>query len=150
MKDLSTPIEMLCLSTRPYSCLNRAGINTIGELVERRETLSRIRNCGDTSIREITNALDRWLDAHDVDLAKDEEVEVEVVPLYVLMMKGRTPKCLLTPSSAYDMTDTDIIPMLNTTDYHKGLICVRVPLDGSSPIITVGDDVVDYTLTTLK
>ncbi len=51
-----TPLENLELGARPYNSLKRAGYNTVGELVDdltEGKELSRIRNCGRNSIREI-------------------------------------------------------------------------------------------------
>ena len=51
-----TPVDALELSVRAYHCLMRYGYATIGDLVEgiaAGDDLSKIRNCGKTSIQEI-------------------------------------------------------------------------------------------------
>lgn len=56
----NTSIDSLELSVRSYNCLKRYKINTIGALCERfpsAEDLSRMRNCGRTSVTEIMDHL---------------------------------------------------------------------------------------------
>ena len=53
----TTDLDALMLSVRANNCLHRAGYRTIGDVVESIdsfENLKNIRNCGDKSIREIT------------------------------------------------------------------------------------------------
>ncbi len=55
-----TPIEALDLGVRAYNSLRRAGFGTIGELAEAIASgveISRIRNCGAKSRREIMEKL---------------------------------------------------------------------------------------------
>ncbi len=55
-----TPIEALDLGVRAYNSLKRAGYSTIGELAEAIASgtdISRIRNCGSKSRREIMEKL---------------------------------------------------------------------------------------------
>ena len=55
-KMMETPIESLDLSVRAYNSLKRAGYATIGELAEAiagGTEISRIRNCGTKSCKEI-------------------------------------------------------------------------------------------------
>ncbi|MFW6268604.1 MAG: DNA-directed RNA polymerase subunit alpha [Bacillota bacterium] len=53
-KVLDTTIEELDLSVRSSNCLKRAGINTVGELVEKTEDdLMKVRNLGKKSLQEI-------------------------------------------------------------------------------------------------
>ena len=57
-KVAEIPIEELDLSVRPYNCLKRAGINTIGQLQElSEEKLLRVRNLGLKSFEEIQSKL---------------------------------------------------------------------------------------------
>lgn len=57
-KVLDTTIEELELSVRSSNCLKRAGINTVGELIERTEdNLMKVRNLGKKSLKEIKNKL---------------------------------------------------------------------------------------------
>jgi len=57
-KVLDTTIEELELSVRSSNCLKRAGINTVGELIERTEDdLMKVRNLGKKSLQEIKNKL---------------------------------------------------------------------------------------------
>lgn len=56
LKDqlMEKPIEDLDLSVRPYNCLKRAGINTVGDLVNHTEVeIMRVRNLGKKSLDEI-------------------------------------------------------------------------------------------------
>jgi len=52
-----SPVEALEFSTRTYNCLKRAGIETIGELVERINSRDPIKNLGAKCNAEITNKL---------------------------------------------------------------------------------------------
>lgn len=54
-------IEELHLRTRPYNCLIRAGIKTVGDLTQRTEQdLRRISNFGRKSLGEIRSVLSSW------------------------------------------------------------------------------------------
>jgi len=54
MRKYDTPIEDLELSVRSYNCLKRAGINTIGELVQKsEEDMIKVRNLGKKSLEEV-------------------------------------------------------------------------------------------------
>ncbi len=65
-----TPIEELELSVRSSNCLKRAGINTVGELVEKTEDdLMKVRNLGKKSLQEIKGKLDEL----DLKLKKNDE-----------------------------------------------------------------------------
>lgn len=55
-----TDIENLELTVRAYNCLKRAGYHTVADLVNNigsEEDLKKIRNCGNTSVKEIMNSL---------------------------------------------------------------------------------------------
>lgn len=55
---LQTPIEDLELSIRPYSCLKRAGVDTVEKLCAMsEEDLMKVRNLGRKSIIEIRERL---------------------------------------------------------------------------------------------
>lgn len=55
---LDTPIEELELSARSFNCLRRAGIQTVGDLVEKtEEELSKVRNMGKKSLEEVKSKL---------------------------------------------------------------------------------------------
>ncbi len=59
-KMSETPIEALELGVRAYNSLKRAGYSTIGDLAESIASgteISRIRNCGSKSCREIMEKL---------------------------------------------------------------------------------------------
>jgi len=57
--QLDMPIEALMLSQRPYNCLKRAKIDTIGDLVARtEEELVGLPNFGAQSIAEVRGKLD--------------------------------------------------------------------------------------------
>ncbi len=65
-----TSIEELELSVRSSNCLKRAGINTVGELVEKTEDdLMKVRNLGKKSLQEIKDKLDEF----DLELKQNEE-----------------------------------------------------------------------------
>ncbi len=55
---MATPIEELELSVRPYNCLKRAGIHTIGDLVQRtEEEIANVKNFGRKSLEEVNEKL---------------------------------------------------------------------------------------------
>ncbi|ACL68906.1 DNA-directed RNA polymerase subunit alpha [Halothermothrix orenii] len=57
-KILDTTIEELDLSVRSSNCLKRAGINTVGELINKTEDdLMKVRNLGKKSLQEIKEKL---------------------------------------------------------------------------------------------
>ena len=56
-KVLEMPIE-LELSMRSFNCLKRAGINSVGELIQKtEEEISKVRNMGKKSLEEVKNKL---------------------------------------------------------------------------------------------
>ena len=66
-RNLEKPIEDLDLSVRSYNCLKRAGINTLGELVEKtEEDMMKVRNLGKKSLKEVKEKLEEM----DLSLAK--------------------------------------------------------------------------------
>jgi len=55
---LSMLIEDLDFSVRSYNCLKRAGINTVGDLINRtEEDMMKVRNLGRKSLEEVMNKL---------------------------------------------------------------------------------------------
>jgi len=67
---LEMTIEELDLSVRSYNCLKRAGINTLGELVQRdEEDMMKVRNLGKKSLEEVVNKLAEL----GLSLRKDDE-----------------------------------------------------------------------------
>jgi len=55
---LEMSIEELDLSVRSYNCLKRAGINTVGELVQKTpEDMMKVRNLGKKSLQEVQEKL---------------------------------------------------------------------------------------------
>jgi DNA-directed RNA polymerase subunit alpha len=57
-KVLEMPIEELDLSVRSYNCLKRAGINSVGELVNKTdEEMMKVRNLGKKSLEEVKQKL---------------------------------------------------------------------------------------------
>jgi DNA-directed RNA polymerase subunit alpha len=57
-KNLDMTIEELDLSVRAFNCLKRAGINTVGELVEKSvEDMMKVRNLGKKSLEEVGQKL---------------------------------------------------------------------------------------------
>lgn len=53
-KTLETPIEEVEFSVRAYNCLKRAGIHTVQDLVNKRESeVTKIRNLGKKSLKEV-------------------------------------------------------------------------------------------------
>ncbi|MFQ5925100.1 MAG: DNA-directed RNA polymerase subunit alpha [Dehalococcoidia bacterium] len=58
LEQYNMPIEQLSLSVRTFNCLKRAGIATVGELMERsEEELLTIRNLGQKALKEIGEQL---------------------------------------------------------------------------------------------
>jgi DNA-directed RNA polymerase subunit alpha len=57
-KLYALPIEELDLSVRPYNCLKRAGINTVGDLIQRtEEEIVAVKNFGRKSLDEVREKL---------------------------------------------------------------------------------------------
>ena len=57
-KIAAMPIEELDLSVRPYNCLKRAGINTVGDLLQRtEEEVVNVKNFGRKSLDEVKEKL---------------------------------------------------------------------------------------------
>jgi DNA-directed RNA polymerase subunit alpha len=55
---LASPIEDLELSVRPYNCLKRANIHTIGDLVRlTEEEIANVKNFGRKSLEEVVEKL---------------------------------------------------------------------------------------------
>lgn len=53
-KTLETPIEEIEFSVRAYNCLKRAGVNTMQDLIDKREIeVTKIRNLGKKSLKEV-------------------------------------------------------------------------------------------------
>ena len=53
-KALETPIEEIEFSVRTYNCLKRANINTVQDLIDKREIeVTKIRNLGKKSLKEV-------------------------------------------------------------------------------------------------
>jgi DNA-directed RNA polymerase subunit alpha len=66
-RNLEKPIEDLDLSVRSYNCLKRAGIHTLGELIEKtEEDMMKVRNLGKKSLKEVKQKLEEM----DLSLAK--------------------------------------------------------------------------------
>lgn len=60
-KQLSINIEDMDLSLRSFNCLKRAGINTVGDLVERTASqMSKIKNFGKKSLSEVEQKLKEY------------------------------------------------------------------------------------------
>ena len=53
-KTLEAPIEEIEFSVRAYNCLKRAGVNTMQDLIDKRESeVNKIRNLGKKSLKEV-------------------------------------------------------------------------------------------------
>ena len=58
-KALEMTIEELDLSVRSFNCLKRAGINTVGDLINKSEDdMMKVRNLGRKSLEEVMAKLD--------------------------------------------------------------------------------------------
>ncbi|GAV23848.1 DNA-directed RNA polymerase subunit alpha [Carboxydothermus pertinax] len=69
-KVVEMPIEDLDLSVRSYNCLKRAGINTVGELIQKTEAdMMKVRNLGKKSLEEVIAKLNSM----GLSLRKEEE-----------------------------------------------------------------------------
>ncbi len=78
-----SPLESLELGVRAYHCLKRAGFCTIGDVTDAIASggeLSRIRNCGKTSVREIMESLFLF-QYHSLPESRKDEYLMEVVAL---------------------------------------------------------------------
>ena len=69
-KALEMTIEELDLSVRSFNCLKRAGINTVGDLINKSEDeMMKVRNLGRKSLEEVMAKLDSL----GFSLTKDDE-----------------------------------------------------------------------------
>ena len=69
-RSLEMTIEELDLSVRSFNCLKRAGINTVGDLVNKSEDdMMKVRNLGRKSLEEVMAKLDSL----GFTLTKDED-----------------------------------------------------------------------------
>jgi DNA-directed RNA polymerase subunit alpha len=69
VKAMSMPIEDLDLSVRPYNCLKRAGIHTVGDLIKKTEDeVVAVKNFGRKSLDEVKEKLA----AHGLSLRQPE------------------------------------------------------------------------------
>jgi DNA-directed RNA polymerase subunit alpha len=67
---LGMPIEELDLSVRSFNCLKRAGIDTVGDLINRtEEDMIKVRNLGRKSLEEVIQKLHSL----GLDLKKEDE-----------------------------------------------------------------------------
>lgn len=58
-KTLETPIEEVEFSVRAYNCLKRAGIHTVQDLVNKKESeVTKIRNLGKKSLKEVLDKVE--------------------------------------------------------------------------------------------
>ena len=58
-KKLETPIEEIEFSVRAYNCLKRAGINTMQDLIDKKEIeVQKIRNLGKKSLKEVMDKVE--------------------------------------------------------------------------------------------
>ncbi|MCI8498110.1 MAG: DNA-directed RNA polymerase subunit alpha [Bacilli bacterium] len=66
-KTLETPIEEIEFSVRTYNCLKRANINTVQDLIDKREAeVTKIRNLGKKSLKEVLDKVSEMgLKFHD-------------------------------------------------------------------------------------
>lgn len=66
-KTLETPIEEIEFSVRTYNCLKRANINTVQDLIDKREAeVTKIRNLGKKSLKEVLDKVQEMgLKFHD-------------------------------------------------------------------------------------
>ena len=67
IKTLETPIEEIEFSVRAYNCLKRAGINTMQDLIDKKEVeVTKIRNLGKKSLKEVIDKVNEMgLKFHD-------------------------------------------------------------------------------------
>ena len=78
-----TPIENLDLSVRVFNSLKRAGIVTVGEVLELLEkgedAIMSIRNFGDKSLEELVLRMTEkgYLESDEAEEDSEEEIEVE-------------------------------------------------------------------------
>lgn len=72
-KNKQVSIDELNLSIRPYNCLKRAGINTIGDILT--HDLLRVRNLGRKSLHEIVNVVESYGFSDEMSKYKDKDVQ---------------------------------------------------------------------------
>ena len=67
IKTLETPIEEIEFSVRAYNCLKRAGINTMQDVIDKKEVeVTKIRNLGKKSLKEVIDKVNEMgLKFHD-------------------------------------------------------------------------------------
>ena len=69
-KVLEMTIEELDLSVRAFNCLTRAGVNSVGDLINKSpEEMMKVRNLGKKSLEEVMSKLE----ALDFNLHSDDE-----------------------------------------------------------------------------
>ena len=69
-KALEMTIEELDLSVRAFNCLKRAGVNTVGDLVNKSpEEMMKVRNLGKKSLEEVIAKLQSL----GFDLSREED-----------------------------------------------------------------------------
>lgn len=72
-KNKQVSIDDLNLSVRPFNCLKRAGINTIGDILT--HDLLRVRNLGRKSFHEIVNVVESYGFSDEMSKYKDKDVQ---------------------------------------------------------------------------
>ena len=69
-KVLEMTIEELDLSVRAFNCLKRAGVNTVGDLINKSpDEMMKVRNLGKKSLEEVISKLE----ALGFNLSNDED-----------------------------------------------------------------------------
>lgn len=71
-KMKATDIDMVGLGNKGHNLLKRLSINTIGEVVEKWNTLGKLRGMGDITRRQIQNAIVNFMIS---EMSDDELVE---------------------------------------------------------------------------
>ena len=75
-------MERINLSLRTYTCLKRAGCDTVSDLLSRsKEDLGRIRNMGQKGIKEIFEKFSKFSTVNDEEVEKTEVLNLEDVRL---------------------------------------------------------------------
>ena len=98
---LSTPLEVLALSTRVHQSLWRAGVRTVGEVAHAWSHILKIRNFGEGARDETLQALETWFlsfpEAPTPDPVETKEPQTDLPNLEDVEHLGQVPGLGLDP-----------------------------------------------------
>lgn len=140
-------IDALDLGTRAVNCLRRCGINTLGDI--EKADLSRIRNCGTTTIRNITTALNKYIEAYAEEEAMPEAENNNPVRWkerkWFLIYENGIPTCAINYVEHYSVALKKSSRELDYDSYRGGMVEVREPWNRKDKaILVVNNEVSPY------